>query len=164
MLQGFAPVCNKNAQTLILGSMPGTASLQQQQYYAHPRNLFWPFVTEILGLEQNLDYLQRCELLKAHGFALWDVLKHCERAGSLDSAIKKDNLIVNDFDEFFTEHQLIERVFFNGKAAEQLFRKHVPAHLNKKHQLRLTGLPSTSPANAAVTRADKLKRWRQIKV
>src|SRR5690554_5999342 len=91
-LQAFPPVANDDAHTLILGSMPGTASLTAGQYYAHPRNLFWPIVGELLGFDPSAPYTARIAALSARGYALWDVLSGCRRAGSLDSAIEADSL------------------------------------------------------------------------
>ena len=86
------------ARVLVLGSMPGTISLRQGRYYAHPRNAFWPIAAEILGFDPALDYALRLERLTQAGVALWDVLQGCEREGSLDADIR--NAVPNDFAGF----------------------------------------------------------------
>jgi len=163
LLQSFPPIASPTARILILGSMPGKKSLEMNQYYAHPQNLFWQFMAEIFGFEQNLDYRQRTSKLIQHDIALWDVLQHCHRQGSLDSDIENDSMVPNDFATFFSEHSAIRNVFFNGKKAEQVFNKNVLPKIKKQYpSLRFHGLPSTSPANAAIPRNRKLSDWQKI--
>lgn len=160
LLHAFPPIADKRAHTLILGSMPGEASLQAGQYYAHPRNLFWPIVAEVMGFAAELPYPERCAALLARGCALWDVLATCERTGSLDAAIRNGK--ANDFPAFFAQHPCITRVFFNGATAEGEFRcKVMPKlELSEGRPLTLCRLPSTSPANATLSRDQKTALWR----
>jgi double-stranded uracil-DNA glycosylase len=154
----FAPVASRNARLLILGSMPGEASLKAGQYYAHPRNAFWPILLQLLRLEANAPYAERLEALRRSGIALWDVLQSCRRSGSLDSAIEPKSVVVNDFAAFFARHSHISQVCFNGAAAERCYQQHV---LPKVRHLPLTyvRLPSTSPAHAALSPARKAAAW-----
>ncbi|MFZ3017788.1 MAG: DNA-deoxyinosine glycosylase [Gallionella sp.] len=157
----FPPIEDERARILILGSMPGRESLRANQYYAHPRNAFWPIMGEIAGAMPALPYEQRTLKLRAAGIALWDVLASCTRPGSLDSDIDPDSIHPNDFSAFFRKYPHIERVYFNGTMAEQSFRKHVLpqlAHL----PLQLQRLPSTSPANASLRFEQKLEAWKII--
>lgn len=163
-LYGFPPVANKQARILILGSMPSQASLEQQQYYAHPRNSFWFIMHELFGEKFSTSYQRRCALLKKHHIALWDVLASCTRQGSLDSNIRNDSIIVNDFVGFLAEHKHIQSIFFNGAKAEQAFKKHVwPLLNNIQRQLHFTRLPSTSPAHASLSAEAKRQQWAVIK-
>ncbi|MDD2914777.1 MAG: DNA-deoxyinosine glycosylase [Gallionella sp.] len=157
----FAPVANADAKILILGSMPGAASLRAGQYYAHPRNLFWRFIGELTGADPAAPYEQRIQALKTAGIALWDVLHSCHRKGSLDSDIDDSTLLPNDFELFFRHHPQITHVFFNGSKAEQCYRKFVipSAATGRIEYLRL---PSTSPANASISGERKLEAWRAI--
>ena len=157
----FAPVENAAATVLILGSMPGKASLAAGQYYAHPRNAFWPVMGKIIGFSPDLPYEKRLENLRSSGIALWDVLGSCVRKSSLDAHIEADSLVPNDFQAFFGEHPNITRVFFNGAKAEQCFVKYVlpTLHANSLHYQRL---PSTSPANAGMPYEKKLSAWRAV--
>lgn len=156
----FAPVARADARVLILGSMPGVASLQAQRYYAHPRNAFWPIMATLLKFDSDIAYEERLEKLQAAGIALWDVLASCYRPGSLDSAIDPASQVPNDFNRFLREHPLIERVCFNGGKAESAFTKQVLPSLQRK-PLRFVRLPSTSPAHAGLTFEAKLARWRE---
>ncbi|HRQ58171.1 MAG TPA: DNA-deoxyinosine glycosylase [Azoarcus taiwanensis] len=160
-LQGFPPVALDTAHTLILGSMPGAASLSASEYYAHPRNAFWRLIGELLGFDANLPYEQRLARLTSAGYALWDVLGACRRNGSLDTAIQAESLEVNPIADFLAEHPLIDRVFFNGSTAENLFRRHVMPTLRNR-ELTCRRLPSTSPAHASLTLAQKTHAWREI--
>ena len=96
-VRSFEPIVGHQPRILILGSMPGTASLHATQYYAHPRNAFWPIISELFDLPSG-DYETRAALLARKGVAVWDVLKTCFRAGSLDSAIDDRTIVVNDLD------------------------------------------------------------------
>jgi hypoxanthine-DNA glycosylase len=163
--QGFPAIANTHSRLLILGSMPGLASLRAGQYYAHPRNQFWPIMAAILGVDlPALTYPQRCQALLDAGIALWDVLYSCHRPGSLDADIAPDSVEVNDFATFFRRHPAIERVYFNGGAAEQLFKRHVQTHVQTHLQphLQTQRLPSTSPAHAALDFSGKLTHWHRI--
>jgi double-stranded uracil-DNA glycosylase len=158
---GFPPVAAPDARLLILGSMPGQASLRAAEYYAHERNAFWRIMGDLLGAGPELPYAQRLEKLTAAGIALWDVIAACERAGSLDADIVGHSVAANDFAAFFTVHRNIARVFFNGAAAETAFRRRVLPGLPDS-SLQLSRLPSTSPAHAARSYADKLAAWSAI--
>lgn len=158
--RGFAPIADSAARILILGSMPGVASLRAAAYYAHPRNAFWPIMGQLIGAGPELDYQQRVEKLKTHHIAVWDVLARCRRVGSLDSAIDPQSAEANNFAEFFAAHPQLDRVLFNGTAAQQLFMRHVDC-AKTCAALRLQRLPSTSPAHAGLRFEDKLEQWRR---
>ncbi|MBC7784224.1 MAG: DNA-deoxyinosine glycosylase [Burkholderiales bacterium] len=157
----FPPIAAIDARTLILGSMPGEASLAAGQYYAHPRNAFWRIMAEVLRFDPALPYAGRVLALQAARIALWDVLQSCARTGSLDSAIERDSLVVNDFKSFFREHRGIKRVFFNGATAEKSFNDHFRQSPDLTG-IKFTRLPSTSPAHAGKSFAQKVIAWRAI--
>ncbi|GMV56087.1 MAG: DNA-deoxyinosine glycosylase [Betaproteobacteria bacterium] len=158
-IQGFPPIADADARVLILGSMPGLASLRAGEYYAHPRNAFWPIMGALIGAAPALPYAVRVALLRTHGIALWDVLASCVRSGSLDAGIEPGSVIANDFASFFRTHTAIRRIYFNGAAAEASFRRHVLPGLASPI-LPHHRLPSTSPAHAAMSFERKLAAWR----
>ncbi|KAB2969135.1 MAG: DNA-deoxyinosine glycosylase [Zoogloea sp.] len=160
-IQGFPPVASPTAHTLILGSMPGEASLQAGRYYANPRNHFWSVMGHLLNAGPELPYEVRLQRLTAAGFALWDVLKACERQGSLDSNIVRDSIVPNNFEIFLRQHPHITRIFFNGTTAEAAFRRHVLGKLQVPG-IQFVRLPSTSPANARLTLEKHLQAWQVI--
>ncbi len=157
--RGFPPIAARTARILILGSMPGQASLDADRYYAHPQNSFWPIMGELVGADPDLPYRSRARALKSAGIALWDVLASCERQGSLDADIQKRSIVVNDFVRFFANHPRVTDVFFNGTMAEASFRRHVLPLIGHT-SLRYIRLPSTSPAHASLSRTRKLELWR----
>ena len=160
---GFSCSASENAKVLILGSMPSRKSLAADQYYAHPQNIFWPIMAELFGFDAGMDYAERLSQLRENSVALWDVARACVRPGSLDSAIEMETVVANDFTAFFIQHTDIKSVFFNGRKADELFRKLVLPELSvQSQQIELHLLPSTSPANAAMSRAQKLKVWRIV--
>jgi double-stranded uracil-DNA glycosylase len=160
----FPPIARRDARLLILGSLPGRKSLEMQQYYAHPQNAFWKLITQIFGAEWPLTYTRRVRLLTAHRIALWDVLAAAERPGSLDSSIVHASALANDFAAFYRAHPQIRLVYFNGRKAEELYRRFVLPRLPGEFAaIRYVSLPSTSPAHAGMTFAKKLERWRTIK-
>ena len=155
----FAPLAHPNARVLILGSMPGVASLNAQQYYAHPRNHFWPIMASLAGVDPASPYAQRVQALTESGIAVWDVLQSCVRPGSLDSAIQPGTRVANDFAAFFNAHPAIRVVGFNGTEAEKSFKAYVLPGLQTAAALRYVRLPSTSPAHA-IGFENKLTAWR----
>lgn len=159
----FAPIVGPGARVLILGSMPGEASLRQQQYYGHPRNAFWPILCELLGIVPNSSYEERSAALIAHGIALWDVIAACVRPGSLDQSIVAETIQINDFSALFDRSPMIARVVLNGGTAEREYRRRVLPELPDRHRsMRQHRLPSTSPANAGMRYEQKLAAWRVL--
>jgi hypoxanthine-DNA glycosylase len=151
----FPPIVRPDARILILGSLPGRRSLQEQQYYAHPQNAFWRIMAELVGAEGN--YQRRCESLMDSGIALWDVLAESVRPGSMDSDIRLETAISNDFVGLFGNCPQIGQVCFNGRKAAAMFERFVGLDTFDK---RFETLPSTSPAYASMPYSEKLERWR----
>lgn len=145
--------------------MPGVASLDAQQYYAHPRNAFWPIMDALFGIDPAWSYADRCNALMERQIAVWDVLKYCRRPGSLDADIQPDSIVANDFRQFFARHRRVTSIFFNGSTAERLFRRHVrlPPGTLPLEQPLLQRLPSTSPAHAALSQQQKLAAWQSLR-
>ena len=151
----MAPVGPRDARLLVLGSLPGDASLTAQRYYAHPTNQFWRLLGAALGEGiADLDYEVRLERLAARGVALWDVIERAERPGSLDAAIRGARH--NALAEFVAGHPRLEALGFNGRTAAAIGRRALG-----KTKLTLIDLPSSS---AAYTRAleAKAERWRLL--
>jgi hypoxanthine-DNA glycosylase len=157
---GFSPILGAEAHTLILGTLPSQQSLMKQQYYGHPRNAFWPIMGELFAAGPEFPYAERTQLLSRHGIAVWDVLKSGHRPGSMDAAIDVASAIPNDFGKLYTRHPELTLVCFNGQAAGRLFRDLVPDEVQESlDAVRFVTMPSTSPAYAAMSFADKLDRW-----
>jgi double-stranded uracil-DNA glycosylase len=163
-VQGFPAEVAPRARVLILGSMPGRASLAAAQYYAHPRNAFWPLLGAILGFDPALPYPSRLQCLRERGVALWDVLQSCERQGSLDAAIDPRTQQPNDFGALFAAQPELRAVLCNGATAHRLFvRMVLPALASPGAEpFAVHRLPSTSPAHAGLRLADKLAAWRAV--
>jgi TDG/mug DNA glycosylase family protein len=156
----FAAVARTDARTLVLGSMPGAASLAASQYYAHRQNQFWPIMDAICGAGRALPYALRLERLEAHLIALWDVLQSCVRPGSLDSAIEASSAEPNDIPALLRSHAQITRICCNGnKAYQELLRHFGPQLARDFPQVKIMRLPSTSPAHASMPLATKLSMW-----
>lgn len=163
MLTGFPPVAHADARVLVLGSMPGARSLAAHQYYAQPRNAFWPIMGALFGAGPELGYEERLRRLSAQGIALWDVLARCRRPGSLDQDIELASALTNDFAGFLLAHQQITHVFFNGQLAARLFTRRVLPGLPPGVTPTLRTLPSTSPAMASLALAAKIVRWEPVR-
>ncbi|MGB0513782.1 MAG: DNA-deoxyinosine glycosylase [Wenzhouxiangellaceae bacterium] len=161
LLRGLPPVFQRNARILILGSMPGMQSLEEQRYYAHPRNAFWSVIEALFDVPRELPYAERLARLRSAGVALWDVIGRCRRIGSLDQKIEPDSVVANDFSGLLSACPEIDRIAFNGRMAEASFRRHVLPRLAPHHAgIDRIGLPSTSPAHAAMRLEQKIERWR----
>ena len=156
IVRGFGPVAAPDARILILGSMPGVASLEAGEYYAHPRNAFWLIMGALFGAGPNLPYAERVARLKAERVAVWDVLQACEREGSLDSNIRSE--LPNDLAAFFAAHPAIRRIGLNGAKAAATFRKYAAHSLPANAEVHV--LASTSPAHAARSFEVKCDLWR----
>mgnify|MGYP001255453730 FL=1 len=159
-ITSFPPLIAPDATRLILGSMPGVASLTAGQYYAHPQNAFWRIMGAVARFDATLPYEERVAALRKAGVALWDVLAACERAGSLDSAIARSSEEANDLAGLLSLQPQIKRIYFNGATAEATFRRHCKA-LAARNDLCFTRLPSTSPAHASLRFEEKCAVWRE---
>jgi TDG/mug DNA glycosylase family protein len=155
LLTGLPPILDENTRILILGSFPGEKSLAAKQYYAHPRNQFWPLMSAALNEDlTNLPYAARLVRLQVRRIGLWDVIAVCERKGSLDAAIR--NAEANDF-VLLKEHcPALFRVCFNGKTSGKM----APAFAEAGFETLV--LPSSSPANQQLSFAQKLEIWQRI--
>ena len=144
----------------MLGSMPGEASLAAGQYYAHPQNAFWKVFDALLGAGPGLDYDDRVAILVRSGVAVWDVVRSCEREGSLDSAIVRGSVVVNDFGAFVAAHPQLRLVVCNGATARSFFLRYVAPHQGEGvARLRVVQAPSTSPAHASMPLRAKIAAW-----
>lgn len=151
VLTGLPPVVASDCRVLILGSMPGAASLQAARYYAHPRNRFWPLMAALADVPAEATYGERLVALQRAGIGLWDVIGECRRAGSLDSAIVRGSERANALVPLIVSLGQLRVIAFNGAAAASLFRRHVEPHLPELRQpVQRIALPSTSPAHAAM--------------
>lgn len=161
VVTSFPPIAAAGARVLILGSIPGRRSLLAGQYYAHPANAFWRILGGIGVCAPGAPYAERTRSLRQRGIAVWDVLHCCERPGSLDADIVPASMQANDFATFFGRHRRIAAVLCNGGTAFRAFTR-VARDLEEPFaSLPRLGLPSTSPAHAARSFAQKLLAWRR---
>jgi hypoxanthine-DNA glycosylase len=152
-LIGLPPVVTRSTRLLVLGSFPGAASLQAQQYYAHPRNHFWPILSALWGVDlPGLPYRQRLTELRRRGLGLWDVYASCQRDGSLDSAIEAAE--PNDLSSLLRRAPGLRAIAHNGGESARSIA--VTAALG----VPVHRLPSTSPANASWSFERKRAAWR----
>ncbi|HEY9067171.1 MAG TPA: DNA-deoxyinosine glycosylase [Burkholderiaceae bacterium] len=157
LLQGLAPVIDRRTRLVVLGSFPGVASLQAQQYYGHPRNHFWPILGAIWGLDLTaLAYPQRLQTMLERGLGLWDVYASCRREGSLDSAIEAP--VLNDLASLPLWAPTLRAIAHNGGESARAMRLTI-AH-TQGTGVAVLRLPSTSPANASWSFERKLAAWR----
>ena len=156
-LLGLPLIASGNTRLLILGSFPGISSLNKQQYYGHPQNQFWRILQAIFGSSPRgisaISYEERSDWLLAQGLGVWDVYASCERAGSLDTAIR--NPLVNDFGALLLRCPQLRVIAHNG--GESFRHAKYTASLG----LPVLKLPSTSPANASWSFDRKLAAWRE---
>ena len=149
----FAPIIDEHSKILILGSFPSLKSFENNFYYAHPRNQFWPLLSKIFNLPvDTLD--EKRALLKRHHIALWDVVGSCERRNSADSNLKQCQ--PNDITGLLEKYPNIRVIMFTGKKAHDLFRRYFP-----EIKIPQVVLPSPSPAYASKSLEDKLKIWKK---
>ena len=142
---------------LVLGTLPGEESLRRVEYYAHPRNLFWPIVFALFGETPSAEYASRLAFVKTRRIALWDVCAMAERRASLDSEIKRE--VPNALHDLLDANPSISTVAFNGGGARRLYDR----HFSRRPGLAYLHLPSTSPAHASLGYAEKLARWQPLR-
>ena len=151
--RSFPPVVDAQARVLVLGTLPGEESLRRGEYYAHPRNLFWPIIFALFGETPALSYAERLAFLTAHRIAVWDVCELGERERSADTTIRLEQ--PNAIDQLLNRHPLIRAVAFNGTTAQRLYHR----HFARREALSYLALPSTSPAHARIDFSAKFARW-----
>lgn len=161
---GLAPELPKMLKVLILGSLPGNKSIAEQQYYAHPRNAFWHIMSNVLSFELSLPYEKRLCKLSDANIGLWDVIDQAVRPGSLDSAIQKDKMQINNLRNLIEIETGLHLVLFNGKKAAEVFQRQVRPGLSEGSSSRIEfhTMPSTSPANAIMNPETKLAEWSKV--
>ena len=161
----FAPLFAASSEILVLGSFPSVKSREQQFYYGHPQNRFWPLVARIFGeempsAEEAPDLTEwKKRLILSHGLALWDVIESCEIRGSSDSSIR--GAVPNDLPRIL-DAAPIRRICLNGKTAARLFDRYQreAVHGYGIPDGEILVLPSTSPANAAWSLPRLEEAWR----
>lgn len=154
--QSFLPNIDEKSEILILGSMPGVKSLEEQKYYAHPQNRFWKLMGAFCHTDNltDLSYKIKLQILLNNKIALWDIIQSCNRDGSLDSNIQ--NEIPNNIPELLKQFSNIKVICLNGNKAYTAFKKHFPEILKR---YKCCKLPSTSPANARYKLEKLYNEW-----
>lgn len=153
----FAPVVAGDTRVLVLGSLPGEASLAAARYYAHPQNQFWRLIGQVVGRDlAGLDYEARLVVLLAAGIGLWDTVASARRPGSLDSALR--DVEAAALGDLVATLPALRAIGFNGATAARIGRRALG-----ETPLALIDLPSSSPAHAAMTFADKAQRWKSLR-
>jgi hypoxanthine-DNA glycosylase len=164
-VESFPPQVAPGCVLLLLGTAPSVRSLELGQSYGHRFNLFWPFMGELFDAGPERAYATRIARLQRIGIGIWDVLQSCERPGSLDSSIVRASEVPNDIPGLLAAQPTIRAIALNGGRAQQSFRRHIAPQLDAAARKRVTllDLPSTSPANASMSRAAKLERWQVLR-
>ena len=155
-VKAFAPIIGNLPNILILGTIPGKESLRRNEYYAHPRNIFWRLLYSLFDTRPNTDYISKTYFIKQKQICIWDVCFAGFRISSLDKDIKKE--IPNDINQFVKSNPTICIIAFNGKKAEKLYDK----YFNRLNHITYLSLLSTSPTNASYTFDEKFKNWKEI--
>ena len=152
----FPPLIYDDVEILILGSLPGKKSIELKEYYGHPRNRMWKILCTITNCDLPNDYASKKIFLQKNKIGLWDVASSAERKGSLDSNIKKET--PNDVDNLLINYPSINVIGFNGKKSESMYKKFFK--LNRS--IKYVSLPSSSPANMAISFEDICLRWIEL--
>ncbi len=155
--RSFPPFADARSLVIVLGTLPGEESLRRQEYYAHPRNVFWPIVFALFGAAVPASYDERIRLLRDRGIALWDVVARGHRTASADATIRAE--MPNAIPELLDAYPNIRAVAFNGGGARRLYDR----HFARRPGLTYLALPSTSPAYASIGFAAKLAKWEALR-
>jgi hypoxanthine-DNA glycosylase len=155
--RSFPPIVDAHARILVLGTLPGEESLRRGEYYAHPRNLFWPILFALFDTVPVKEYRAKLDFVLTQRIALWDVVAAGERTASADAAIRRER--PNAIDALLDAHPGIGALAFNGSGARRLYDR----HFARRARLAYLALPSTSPAYARLDFAQKLARWQALR-
>ena len=155
--RSFPPIADQRARILVLGTLPGEELLRRGEYYAHPRNLFWPIVFALFDAVPAAGYAEKLAFVTAQRIALWDVCQSGEREASADLTIRRE--CPNPIDRLLDTHPLIRAVAFNGTGAQRLHDR----HFSRRPEITYLALPSTSPAHARIGFAGKLACWAAVR-
>ncbi len=163
-VESFPPQIGAHCRVLVLGTVPSLRSIELRQSYGHAQNLFWPFMGELFDAGPQWPYAERIARLHARGIGIWDVLERCERRGSLDSDIVVASEVANDIPGLLARETGIAAIALNGAKALQVFERRIAPRIDasRARSLRVLAMPSTSPANASISRATKLECWREL--
>lgn len=160
---GFPAQLNADGRVLVLGSMPGIASLQAARYYAHPRNRFWPLMGVLCGIDATLPYPERVRALNAAGVGVWDVIGQCQRRGSLDASIVRGSEVPNALGAVIEGLPALRAIACNGGTAYRAFQRFIlPGLVGAAREVPVWSLPSTSPANAAWPLPGLVEAWQPL--
>ena len=166
LVSSFPPQVGADCRVLVLGTVPSVQSLALQQSYGHAQNLFWQFMGEMFSAHRELPYAERVARLHARGVGIWDVYRSVERPGSLDSSIVRSSEVPNEIATLLRENASIRAIALNGGRATAGFRRHIAPTLvdirRDGRPIDIIELPSTSPANASIPRAEKFRRWQAL--
>lgn len=162
MCIGLRAQLGARPRVLVLGSMPGVASLREARYYAHPRNRFWPLMSMLCGFDAALPYAAKLAALNEAGVGLWDVIGQCRRQGSLDAAIVRGSELPNPIADLIDRLPDLRLVACNGAAAHRAFQRFIVPTLRQPLSAPVLALPSTSPANAAASLPALRRAWQPL--
>lgn len=154
IIHPIEPLYDENSKILILGSFPSVKSREYGFFYGHPKNRFWKVMAKICGSKVPVTIEDKTKMILENNFALWDVIHSCEITGSADSTIK--NVVPNDI-KFILDNSKIDRIFVNGKKAEELYKKYIENEVG----IKAICLPSTSPANAMWSEDRLTEYWKE---
>ena len=152
----FGPLYDETSTVLILGSLPSVKSREQNFFYGHPQNRFWPLLAALFGEPAPQTVEEKKALALRNHVALWDTIYSCDIVGSSDSSIR--GVVPTDLRPILAGSR-VKRIFCNGRTSGLYYAKYQEKTLN----IRATVLPSTSPANAAWTMDRLMEAWRVIR-
>lgn len=160
-VSSFPAQVGANCRVLVLGTVPSLRSLELRQSYGHSQNLFWPFMGELFDAGPELPYAERIARLHKLGIGIWDVYKQVERPGSLDSSIVRSSEVPNAIPRLLAKYPTIRAIALNGAKAAEGYRRHIEPEFDPavRERIEVLALPSTSPANASISRNEKLEKW-----
>lgn len=155
----FPAVADMRTRVLVLGSLPGDASLRAAQYYAHPQNQFWRLMEAVVERPlMGLPYEERLDILREARVGLWDVIRQARRTGSLDAAIRDH--MPNSLAAFAVTLPDLRAIAFNGGKSSEIGRRELAS---SDGGLALITLPSSSPAHASLSFERKRAAWMALR-
>ncbi|EKD61981.1 MAG: hypothetical protein ACD_52C00327G0010 [uncultured bacterium] len=147
---------------LLLGSFVAKPADGYEWFYANGRNLFWPILEEVYGINLRTKKAQQ-HLFTRLGLAITDIILECDRENNSNSDMNLKCLVFNTqaIAEIVKKNK-ITSIYFTSRFVEKLFKKEFKDLILKFPKIELITLPSPSPRYALMSKSQKVTIYKNL--